>query len=216
MPCRSLDVPQRPPVVPRVAPGLGPPSTSRWSPPLVHTDDTQRRQTPKHTADHQGSTEVVSGRSQNRCPSASHAVSRGCGRSRAMERSVQQRPGRADRRDQLEQAICARTERGHGEVRWCSSKTRSGRARKLAYRSCTTSEVNPPERSGGGRPSASRQTIDGNILASPGFVSVSPPQRLGHLRSRSDRCTSPDVRRAPISLASAAGGRPRRRYGKRT
>ena len=54
----------------------------------------------------------------------------------------------------------------------------------------------------------------GVIRQPPEFVSASPPQRLGRLRSRSDCCTSPDVRRAAISLAFAAGGRPRRRCGK--
>ena len=52
------------------------------------------------------------------------------------------------------------------------------------------------------------------IATSLHFVSASPPQRLGRLRSRSDSCTSPDVGRARISLADAAGGRPRRRCGK--
>ena len=76
-----------------------------------------------------------------------------------MEGSVRQRPGRAGRQDLLQQAICAHTGRRHRAVTWCPTRASSGRARKLAYPSLTTSNVNAPVASGGARPSAWRKSI---------------------------------------------------------
>ena len=79
-----------------------------------------------------------------------------------MEGSVRQRPGRAGRQDLLQQAICAHTGRRHRAVTWCptrASHVSSGRARKLAYPSLTTSNANAPVASGGARPSAWRKSI---------------------------------------------------------
>ena len=76
-----------------------------------------------------------------------------------MEGSVRQRPGRAGRQDLLQQAICAHTGRRHRAVTWCPTRASSGRARKLAYPSLTTSNANAPVASGGARPSAWRKSI---------------------------------------------------------